>query len=204
MTSNDFTATMNINTSKTIGITCNMIPSVFLNNYLYNSQMCLQTLSLDANATAQRLRVLVPVKEITFLRGGLRQPLDFEIISTTSQNEQTADAQREWEATNSIYEVWNNAHFIKDLRTQLSLPRGPAPGDVARFQTSVIANDAIQSYHFGVSYDHLAGVGQNFKGTPLAIRIQSDLTSGEPHSIFTFVKHKNTIVFNNGAVQIQN
>ena len=203
MTSNDFTATMNINTSRTIGVTCNMIPSKFLNNYLYNSQMCLQTLAEDVNATANRLRVRVPVKEITFLRGGLRQPLDFEVVSTTSQTEQTADAQREWEATNSINEVWRQSHMIKDLTTQLSLPT-TATATTGRYKTSVTGNDAIQSYHFGVSYDHLAGVGQNFKGSPLAVRFQSDLTSGEPHSIFTFVKHKNTIVFNNGAVQIQN
>ena len=89
------------------------------------------------------------------------------------------------------------------MTTQLSLPTS-VTATTGRYSTSVTGNDGIQSYHFGVSYDHLAGVGQNFKGSPLAVRIQSDLTSGEPHSIFTFVKHKNTIVFNNGAVQIMN
>jgi hypothetical protein len=202
MTSSDHTTTLNINTSRTLGITCNMLPSKFLNNYDYNSQMALQTLANDANATAVRLRVRVPVNEITFTRGGLRQPLDFEVISETSQDEQTADAQREYVALNSINKLWKSSHFIKDLRTQLSLDRSTTlPG---RYTTSVEENDAIQSYHFGVSYDHITENGISFKGTPLGIRLQTDLVSGVPHSIFVFVKHKNTISFQNGSVMVQN
>ena len=170
MTSSDHTTTLNINTSKTLGITCNMLPSKFLNNYDYNSNMCLQTLANDANAQAVRLRVRVPVNEITFTRGGLRQPLDFEVVSETSQDEQTADAQREYTATNSINKIWNASHFIKDLRTQLSLDRSTT--QVGRYQTSVIGNDGIQSYHFGASYDHITENGVSFKGTPLGIRLK--------------------------------
>jgi len=202
MTSSDHTTTLNINTSRTLGITCNMLPSKFLNNYSYNSQMALQTLAEDANATAVRLRVRVPVNEITFTRGGLRQPLDFEVVSETSQDEQTADAQREYVALNSINKLWRSSHFIKDLRTQLSLDRSTT--QVGRYQTSVEGNDGIQSYHFGVSYDHITENGVSFKGNPLGIRLQTDLVSGEPHSIFVYVKHKNTITFSNGSVMVQN
>lgn len=202
LTSSDHTSTLNINTSRTLGITCNMLPSIFLNNFNYNSLMCLQTLANDANATAVRLRVRVPVNEITLTRGGLRQPLDFEVISELSQVEQTADAQREFVASNSVNKIWEATRFIKDLRTQLSLDRSLT--EVGRYQTTVGGNDAIQAYHFGASYDHITENGLSFKGTPLGIRIQSDLTTGTPHSLFVFVKHKNTIIFQNGSVMVQN
>ena len=197
LASNDHTTTLNINTARTLGITCNMIPSSFLNNYDYNSQMCLQTLAQNGVGT---LRVRVPVNEITFTRGGLREPLDFEVISRTSQDEQTSDAQREYVASNSINKIWKTTRFIKDLRTQLSLDRTAT--QAGRFQTSVGGNDGIQAYHFGVSYDHITENGVSFKGVPLGLRIQSDLTTNEPHSIFIFVKHKNTIVIDNGMVRI--
>tara|TARA_R110002096_G_scaffold13043_4_gene46588 strand:- start:381 stop:1712 length:1332 start_codon:yes stop_codon:yes gene_type:complete len=197
LTSSDHTCTLNINTSRTLGITCNMIPSIFLNNYNYNSQMCLQTLAVDTNGT---LRVRVPVNDITFTRGGVRDPLDFEVSSRISQDEQTADAQREYVASNSINKIWRASRFIKDLRTQLSLDRTPT--QAGRFQTTVGGNDGIQAYHFGVSYDHITENGSNFKGVPLGIRIQSNLTSNEPHSIFIFVKHKNTILIDNNVVRI--
>jgi hypothetical protein len=201
MSSSDHTTTLNINTARTLGITCNMLPSKFLNNYNYNSQMCLQTLADDASVPPS-LRVRVPVNEITFTRGGIREPLDFQIISRTSQDEQTADAQREYVAGNSINKIWKSSRFIKDLRTQLSLMRTPTLA--GRFKTTVGGNDAIQSYHFGVSYDHITENGVSFKGVPLGIRLQTDLTSNEPHSIFIFVKHKNTISIDGESVMIIN
>ncbi len=197
LASSDHTTTLNINTARTLGITCNMIPSRFLNNYYYNSQMALQTLAVNNVGT---LRVRVPVNEITFTRGGLREPLDFEVISRTSQDEQTADAQREYVASNSINKIWKTTRFIKDLRTQLSLDRTAT--EAGRYQTTVGGNDAIQAYHFGVSYDHITENGVSFKGVPLGLRIQSDLISNEPHSIFLFVKHKNTIMIDEGMVRI--
>ena len=197
LASSDHTTTLNINTSRTLGITCNMLPSKFLNNYSYNSQMCLQPLSVNGVGT---LTVRVPVNEITFTRGGLREPLDFEVISRTSQDEQTADAQREYVSSNSINKIWKATRFIKDLRTQLSLNRTATQS--GRYATSVGGNDGIQAYHFGVSYDHITENGVSFKGVPLGLRIQSDLISNEPHSIFIFVKHKNTIVIDNDMVRI--
>jgi len=197
LASSDHTTTLNINTSRTLGITCNMLPSKFLNNYSYNSQMCLQPLSVNGVGT---LTVRVPVNEITFTRGGLREPLDFEVISRTSQDEQTADAQREYVSSNSINKIWKATRFIKDLRTQLSLDRTAT--QAGRYATSVGGNDGIQAYHFGVSYDHITENGVSFKGVPLGLRIQSDLISNEPHSIFIFVKHKNTIVIDNDMVRI--
>jgi hypothetical protein len=122
------------------------------------------------------------------------------VISRTSQDEQTADAQREYIASNSINKIWKATRFIKDLRTQLSLDRTPTLA--GRYQTSVGHNDGIQAYHFGVSYDHLTENGISFKGVPLGLRIQSNLTSNEPHSIFIFVKHKNTIMIDGDMVRI--
>ena len=65
--------------------------------------------------------------------------------------------------------------------------------------------DKIQQYNLGVSYDHITYNGLDFRGTPLGLRIQSVAPTGaalKPHSLFLFVKHKNTIVFQDGQVRV--
>jgi len=199
LVSSDHNLSLNINVSRALGVTCNMIPSTFLNNYNYNSQMCLQTVGLDANA-APRLRVRVPINAITFMKGGVRAPLDFQVDSAISQEEQTADSERELQAYNSIARSWEVENSIKGLRTQLGLMRTPVLD--GRYQTSVGGNDNVQSYHFGVSYDHITSNGVSFRGTNLGLRIQSDLITNTPHSIFLFVLHKNTIQIKDGFTTI--
>jgi len=96
---------------------------------------------------------------------------------------------------------------MKDLRTELSLNLNDNPSGEARFRDSMTENDAVSVNNIGVKYDGITKNGLNFKGTPLGLRLQSQPPAGvalEPHSLFAFVYHKNTIVFNNGQVQVMN
>ena len=74
--STDLNAVMNVNTSRTIGTIMNMIPSQFLNNYSYNSNWATKLMTPNA---AGRLTNQLNLEELTFTKGGLRIPLDFEI-----------------------------------------------------------------------------------------------------------------------------
>ena len=68
-------------------------------------------------------------------------------------------------------------------------------------------NDAISVNNIGVKYDGITKNGINFKGTPLGLRLQSAPPLGtalDPHSLFAFVYHKNTIIFQNGQVRVLN
>ena len=56
----------------------------------------------------------------------------------------------------------------------------------------------------GIGYDNVSNQGVNFKGTTLGLRITSNWTNGNanPHSLYLFVKHRNVIQFDGGAVNI--
>jgi hypothetical protein len=75
----------------------------------------------------------------------------------------------------------------------------------SRQRPSFVEEDNRQQYNIGVNYDHITENGLDFRGNPLGIRIQSTLPSGtsiKPHSIFLYILHKNTIVFQDGMVNV--
>tara|TARA_R110000824_G_scaffold6732_2_gene31092 strand:+ start:2638 stop:4020 length:1383 start_codon:yes stop_codon:yes gene_type:complete len=199
--STDMNAVMNVNTSRTIGTIMNYIPSQFLNNYNYNSNWATKLLTPDAGG---RLTKQLDLEELTFTKGGLRIPLDFEVRTLEEEKEGVATSQKNFEELNAIRNVWAMSSFMKDLRTELSL-NGTA--GVARFKDSMTENDALSVNNIGVKYDGITGNGLNFKGTPLGLRLQSSPPVGtplDPHSLFAYVYHKNTIMFQNGQVSVMN
>ena len=199
LSSAENSTTTNINTSRTTAVILNMLPSKFLNNVNRNSQLAVQPLKQDGTGV---LNQRVVVKGITFLAGGVRTPLDFTTDTEQTQEQQTSDSQKCYEELNSLRDVWDLDNMLKTTRTELSLDRTDTA--LAKFQTSVQMNDAIQAWNVGVAYDKITEVGENFKNKPLSVRLTTDLVSGESHSVFMFVKHKNTISFNKGRVQMAN
>ena len=203
--SNDHNITLNINTGRTIATIGNIIPSNWLNNYFYNSSQTLQLLTENAGDVLENR---VQMDEITFTKGGLRIPLDFEIVSKETQQVGVADSFKNWESINAIRPSWNVSNMVKSLRTELSNPlTDTTQARFTRQRPSMTEEDNRQQYNIGVNYDHITDNGMNFKGTPLGIRIQSTLPAGKsikPHSIFLYILHKNTIVFQDGMVNIVN
>ncbi len=202
--STDMNAVMNVNTSRTIGTIMNMIPSQFINNYSYNSNWATKMLTPNAGG---RLTNQLNLEELTFTKGGLRIPLDMEVRTLEEEREGVATSHKNFEELNAVRNVWAMSSFMKDLRTELSLNLNDNPSGVARFRDSMTENDAVSVNNIGVKYDGITKNGLNFKGTPLGLRLQSQPPAGvalEPHSLFAFVYHKNTIVFNNGQVQVMN
>ena len=203
--STDMNAVMNVNTSRTIGTIMNMIPSKFINSYQYNSSWA--TKLLTENAAGDRLTNQLNLEELTFTKGGLRIPLDMEVRTLEEEREGVATSHKNFEELNAVRNVWAMSSFMKDLRTELSLNLNDNPSGQARFRDSMTENDAVSVNNIGVKYDGITKNGLNFKGTPLGLRLQSQPPAGvalQPHSLFAFVYHKNTIVFNNGQVQVMN
>jgi len=202
--STDMNAVMNVNTSRTIGTIMNMIPSQFINNYNYNSNWATKLLTPDAGG---RLTNQLDLEELTFTKGGLRVPLDFEVRTLEEEQEGVSTSQKNFEELNAIRNIWAMSSFMKSLRTELSLNLNDNVSGEARFRDSMTVNDAQSVNNIGVKYDGITKNGLNFKGTPLGLRLQSKPPTGvalQPHSLFAFVYHKNTIVFNNGQVQVMN
>lgn len=201
--SSDHNLTLNINTGRTLAVLSNLIPSNWVSNYNYDSQRTTQMLQDNEN------RVIL--KEITFTKGGMRLPLDFEVESEETQTEGIADSFNNWEEINAIRDGWSVGNMVKSLKTELSNPFRNTAGVVeqARFDrtyASLVDEDKVQQFNIGFSTDKITDNGTNYKGTPLGIRIQSELQNQPivPHSLFLFVKHKNTIMFQNGMVNVMN
>ena len=203
--STDTNAVLNINKSRTLGTIMNMIPSEFINNYNYNSNWAVQPLEADA---AGILKNQCNLQELTFTKGGLRIPLDYELTTEEEQVQGVATSQKNFEELNAVRNVWAMSSFMKDLRTELSLTRNTIGGIIPpKYKDSMLENDAKNAWNIGVSYDHITGNGLNFKSTPLGLRLQTRPSTGinlVPHSLFCFIRHKNTIMFNNGQVSIMN
>jgi len=203
LNSNDYGLTLNINTGRTLAVIGNMIPSEWLNNYQFNSSMTMQLLSENANGMLENR---VPIRSYTFTRAGIRLPLDFELDTEQTQQNGTADSVKNWETLNVIRDGWSVYNMEMSLKTELSYPlANDTPARFNRERYSIVDEDKRGVFNFGVGYDKITHNGFDFRGQPFGLRIQSMPVPGvvlRPHSIFLFVKHKCTAVFQNGGVQI--
>lgn len=208
---NDHNLSLNINTGRTLAVVSNLIPSSFVNSYDYDSQRTFQPLQAKGGILQRNIQV----EDVIFTKGGLRIPLDFEVKSETPQSEGVADSQKNKIELNAVRAEWRLANAVKSLKTELSNDVGAGntfvgAGGKARYDRnrySICEEDKIQQYNIGVNYDHISENGINFKGTPLGMRIKMVAPAGAnvaPHSLYLFVKHKNSIMIQNGAVSVMN
>ena len=201
--STDHSISLNINTGRTIAVVGNFVPSEWVNNYSYGSSKTIQPLTLNA---AGNLENRLVIDEYTWLRGGMRKPLQFEVKSEIQQTLGNANAEKNRIELNTLRDVWNVRNVVKSLKTELSNPLSDTEqAKFDRTKYSICEEDKVQQYNFGVNYDKISENGVSFKGQPLGLRIQSTLPAGQamtPHSIYLYVKHKNTLVIQNGAIQV--
>jgi hypothetical protein len=210
LNSDDHNISLNINTGRTLNVISNIIPSNWVSNYDYNSQRTTQVLTVDG---AGELKNRVLLEELTFTKGGMRLPLDFEVDSNETEGQGIADSFANWEELNALRDTWVSGNFVKSLQTELSNPYQRIGGltvKQARFnrkdKPALVDEDKVQQFTMGFSTDKITDNGTNYKGTPLGMRIRHNLQGKilVPHSLFLYVKHKNTIMFQNGMVNVMN
>ena len=201
--STDHSISLNINTGRTLAIVGNFVPSEWVNNYDYGSSKTIQPLTRNAAGDLENRLI---IDEYTWLKGGMRKPLQFEIKSEIQQTLGNANAEKNRIELNTLRDVWRVDNIVKSLKTELSNPLSDteqARFDRARY--SICEEDKVQQYNFGVNYDKISENGVSFKGQPLGLRIQSTLPAGQaisPHSIYLYVKHKNSLVIQDGSVSV--
>lgn len=207
----DHNLSLNINTGRTLAIISNLIPSSFVNNYSYDSQRTFQPLQEKGGQLERNIQV----EDMVFTKGGLRIPLDFEVQSEDSQAQGTADSLKNKIELNAIRREWRLANAVKSLKTELSNDVGAGNTTVggagqarySRVRYSINEEDQIQQYNIGVNLDHISENGLNFKGTPFGMRMRLKAPDGanvSPHSLYLFIKHKNSIMIQNGAITVMN
>lgn len=190
------------NTRNTTALIGNMVPSSWLNNYEYFSSATPQLLYPSAGGI---LNNSIQIDDFTYQRSGVRLPYDFEISSRDTQKEGTADSVKTMIELNAVRDVWDVYNFEKSLKTELSNPLSDVKQNkFDRKRYSIVEEDLENQYNIGVSYDKFSN-GIDFRNETFALRLNSTLPSDvsfPPHSLFLFVEHENTVVFQNGQIQV--
>ena len=190
------------NTKNTTALIGNIVPSSWLNNYNYFSSATPQLLYPNSTGV---LNNSIQVDDFTYQRSGVRLPYDFQIVSSESQKQGTADSVKTMTELNSVRDVWDLYNFEKSLKTELSNPLSDSkPNKFDRNRYSIVEEDLENQYNIGVSYDKFSN-GIDFRNETFALRLNSTLPSDvafPPHSLFLFVEHENTVLFQNGQIQV--
>ena len=196
ISSTDHTTTLNLNTSRTLAINMNMVPSSFINNYGRNSQLCSKILKQNP-AEGDRETLEGKIDELVFTRSGVRYPLEMVLNNEVPDEFKTPQGELTKTSLNAFKKEWTLDNFLQSPITQL-------PSKYAGTLLVNELNNPIPVYNLGVSYDHITNNGVNFKNQPFGFRLKSDVETQTPMSVFLFVKHKNTINFSAMGVNVSN
>ena len=175
----------NLGLSSVLGAWLNFVPSEFINNYTYDA---IGTYPLMSSSSG-----IARPSEVTFLRGGVRFPLDYNIVD-------------EYTANQTLFNSQITLNYMSAIRKFSKIGRTC----VSPLNTNVLANMAAdadnisgsQVYGIGVRFDSTSDAGSDFSTVPFGVSIKSDLQTNYSNSAYLFIHHKNTLVFDNGGLQV--
>ena len=177
----------NLGLSKVLGAWLNFVPSEFINNYLYDG---VATYPLMSSATG-----ISRPNEISFLRGGSRYPLDYNLTDRFTANQTLFNSQVTKNYMSAIKKFSNIGRTdVSPLNTNLSVDMATGADN--------ISGETV--YGIGCRFDNTSDAGVDFTNMPFGVVIRSDLTTNYNNSAYLFVHHKNTLVFGKGGIQVLN
>jgi len=181
----------NLGLSKCLGCFFNIIPSADLNNYRRNGNSTLPF----TNSTGS----VANLNQVIFTRGGVKFPNQFNIDTNvknlpSTQIYLTEDPQ-------VIRQVMGNFMPDNDLKnTQFS------PVTISRRLDAdgkdILNADGGSMYCIGTTWDTISNAGVDFSSVNLGIQMEVKLITDHPNTIFLFVRHKSTLIFNRDGLQV--
>ena len=205
LNSSDQTQSYNLGTSRTLTVHHNFIPTTHINNYAHDG-FSTGKLQKDAGGTTAN------IKRVSFLRGGQKFPLDYDLFVETQGNENRPQAALESKfldsikpfqsITHTLASTYTNNQFSDQVTFDAELrdsgePNGP-PEDTDTLP------DPEPVFGLGIRIDPLSNVGVDYRNVPYAVRIVSDLDNSFPNSIYTYVLAKNTLMYSPQGIMVQN
>lgn len=174
--------------SRVNGVFMNFIPSSYLNNLNHNSLATLLPTKADGS--------IADLSQVVFTKGGVRYPLDYNIDTAykTDSKQRQVDPQVIRNGLNAIIP------FNKITHTSVS------PLTCNKDWSSngnAVAGGGV-NYIVGVAYDTVGSdtAGGNFMDEAWGVQMDIGLEDNNPVSAFIFVHAKQTLLFENGNVQI--
>ena len=181
----------NLGVSKALSCVFNVISSTSLNNTTRNGFACLPFTNTDGSVAR--------LGQIIWTRGGVRFPNHYNIDtnirnlqSTTVYN--TADPEVARQALGSFMPVEDNKHTqFSPASINREIPVGAAIDDIAV---------GGWNWCYGQTWDSVSNEGIDFSSVSLGIQMDVALLTDNPQTIFLYVRHKNTLVFNESGLQV--
>ena len=182
--------------SRVLSVFCNFIPSAQLNSLEFDGFQTTPLINARTAAAGSTpaSATVAPIKQLTFLKGGLKLPLQYSIDCNVR------DLPTSTVSDPQIVRNFQNAFmpFMKNLRNQIS----PITNNrLVEFDTTEYA-DAGLNFGIGVSYDNISGEGVNFTNDNFGINMETGLQEDNPHACFIFVRSKQTLAMNANGLQV--
>jgi len=166
----------------------NFIPSKYINNRGYNGCATLPPLNSDGK--------VAPVKSVLFTRGGQAFPTNYQIDTLAKDQSPLKTMNLDPQVTES----WINAVRDWDKRNQRLLINNKT----ANYNLTTDGDETIEGgQNFGIGQQFtLYDTGVDFSQQTFGINMQLGLTTDSPNSVFLFVKHRQTCLFDENGLQI--
>lgn len=205
LNSSDQTQSYNLGTSRTLAIHHNFIPTEFINNYNEDG--------FGTNKLLKNNGTEAVIKRVTFLRGGQKFPLDYDLFVEQQGNENRPQSELESKFMDSIKPYQSITHTLTSTYTNNKF------SDVTTFESVPNENDRNRNgppeqtdtlpdpepvFGVGVRLDPLSNVGVDYRNVPYAIRIISELDNNYPNSIYTYTLAQNTLMYSPQGIMVQN
>ena len=162
----------------------NFIPSDYLNNLDRNSLQTINPLTSTGD--------IANVSQLVMTKGGSRYPLDYNVDTIFRKGNTQVDPQIIRNFMNAVLP------FKKITHTLLS----PSTCNKSYTTDDTTINQGGILYGVGVAYDVLGSDGADFSREAWGLQLDLALDDNNPNSAFVFVHHKNTLVYNQGQVQV--
>lgn len=174
--------------SKVNSVFMNFIDSRYLNNLNYNS--------LATLIPTRKNGEVADLSQVVFTKGGARYPLDYNIdtVYKKDNTQNQVDCQVIRNGMNAIIPFNKITHT---LMSPLNVNKNWIGND------NGVLNGGV-NWIVGVAYDTVGSdtSGGNFMDDSWGVQMDISLTDNNPVSAFIFVHAKQTLVFQNGQVQV--
>ena len=200
---NDETLNLNLSNTQTVAIYHNFIPSVRINNILFNS---FETMDLMAGAISGQ-ESTTQIRDVSQTKGSLRFPLDYELITRNVTNRPLSNLLFNY--VDSIHPINRYNHSTFSVNSVAKIVAGVRTIRNALYnanQRSVVPDVTLSDIHcfgIGANQDYLSRIGVSYKNTPYNLRVQSD-NSNTPNSVYTYTMSKNMLGYNTNGISVMN
>ena len=182
----------NLGLRRVLGVFMNFIPSVRINNLLYEG-LATDPLKNNDYSPAQ-------IEKISFLRGGDKFPLNYDIdfLGTDGVTYKEWDSQISRNYLNAFKNWAMNDRITTNVKNTYEV------GNEAVYTAFDELNtpDGGQGFGCGIAYDVISDSGVDFSRQAWGMQMQCGLTTDNPHGCYLFAHSKQTIAYNSTGLQV--